>query len=539
MGASAFTLGSLFLGYKAISSNAANAGVKQTSTKQTSAKLSKEAPAANARLGINLSGIAYWASEFPFVDLMHQSGEWVSQPASGDWGKGPALALDAYGWVKALDKDCRATKIICAGGEVAYPSGTYAILYDGEGELKLTAPVGQLNRTEQGRYEAEVDATKGMLAIDIIATNPKNHLRNIRVIAPGFEASYQSNPWHPKFLSRWSGVACVRFMDMMATNNSKQQQWKNRPKPNDASYAKNGVPVELLVDLANRLSTDAWFCMPHLVDDGYVKQFATVVKRDLKPPLRAWLEYSNEVWNGGFAQYRYAAEQGQQAKLASDQWNAAYHYYARRSAEVFTVWHQVFEDRDRVVNVVASQAANAYLSSQILKVGDLGAQTDVLAIAPYVSFNVPLKADDKGISAANVSAWRLDKLFDYLNSTALPQSKKWMTENKKVANRFGLPLVAYEAGQHLVGIQGAENNAKLTDLLKKANADARMGEVYTSNLKHWQMAGGDLMCTFTSVEGWSKWGSWGLLQHTNDAASPKFTAVMNWAKSRGQKVNNE
>ena len=534
IGASSLAAGSLFFGYKALSKDTANAGTKNTSAQH----VVKPVPTPNARLGINFSGIAYWASEFPFVDLMHQSGAWVSQPPSGDWGSGPTLVLDAHGWVKALDRDCRATKIICAGDEVAYPSGTYVILYDGEGEIELTAPVGVMKQTGQGRLEVDIDATKGMLAIDIVATNPKNHLRNIRVIAPGFETSYQSNPWHPKFLSRWSGVACIRLMDMMATNNSEQQHWKNRPKPNDASYTQKGVPVELLVDLANRLDADAWFCMPHQADDDYIKQFAMVVKHHLKPHLHAWVEYSNEVWNGGFDQYDYAAKQGQALNLANDAWDAAFHFNALRSVTIFNTWQTVFEGRNRLVNVIASQAANAYLSEQLLNVGELAAQVDVLAIAPYVSFNVPMETNDAGISADKVAAWSLDKLFAYLNTTALPEAQSWIEANKKVADKFGLKLVAYEGGQHLVGIQGAENNDVLGDLLMQANGDARMGEVYAKNLVHWQTAGGDLMCTFTSVEGWSKWGSWGLLQHTNDAASPKLSAVMDWAKSRGQKVND-
>jgi hypothetical protein len=55
----------------------------------------------------------------------------------------------------------------------------------------------------------------------------------------------------------------------------------------------------------------------------------------------------------------------------------------------------------------------------------------------------------------------------------------------------------------------------------------------------WIEASGDLFCYFSSVGRWSKWGSWGILQHYDDdpAQSPKFTATFHWAKSQGQKVN--
>lgn len=535
LGLSALAASGLFFGYKALSKDAQYANTKNDSINDT-----HPAPLPNARLGINLSGVAYWATEFPFVDLMHQSGPWVSQPPSSDWGKGPKLVVDENGWVKELAPQCRATKILCAGGDRAeYPSGTYVVLYEGEGKIELTMAVGVIKKTEKGRLEVKVDATKGMFAIDIVHTNPQNYIRNIRVITPSFEASYESNPWHPQFLKRWSGVACIRFMDMMATNNSTQSNWQDRPKLADASYAEKGVPAELLVDLANRLETDAWFCIPHQAEDAYIKQFAMVVKRNLKPHLHAWVEYSNEVWNGGFDQYRYAASQGMAMKLANNEWEASYSYNAYRSTEIFKIWQAVFEGKERIVRVIASQAANAYLSDQILKFEGVAGLADVLAIAPYVSFNVPLESNETGVFSEKVANWHLDQLFEYLYSVALPESEKWILENKKIADTFGIKLVAYEGGQHLVGIQGAENNEKLANLLMQANADKQMGDVYRKNLTQWHAAGGDLMCTFNSVEAWSKWGSWGLLQHTNQTAadSPKFKAVMDWAKSRGQKVS--
>jgi hypothetical protein len=40
------------------------------------------------------------------------------------------------------------------------------------------------------------------------------------------------------------------------------------------------------------------------------------------------------------------------------------------------------------------------------------------------------------------------------------------------------------------------------------------------------------------VEKWTKFGSWGILQYYDDdpAQSPKFMAVMRWARGHGQNV---
>jgi hypothetical protein len=50
-----------------------------------------------------------------------------------------------------------------------------------------------------------------------------------------------------------------------------------------------------------------------------------------------------------------------------------------------------------------------------------------------------------------------------------------------------------------------------------------------------------MFCYFSSVGRWSKWGSWGMLEHYDDDAtkSPKYTATMRWAKKLGQNVEGE
>jgi hypothetical protein len=126
-----------------------------------------------------------------------------------------------------------------------------------------------------------------------------------------------------------------------------------------------------------------------------------------------------------------------------------------------------------------------------------------------------------------------------METKALPQCIDWIRSQKEVADQYGLKLVAYEGGQHMVGVGGAENNEDLTQLLHAANAHPRMGKIYDEYLAAWTKEGGDLFCNFSSVGRWSKWGSWGVLQYHDDnpAQSPKFMALLRWAKARGQAVS--
>lgn len=495
-------------------------------------KVTKAIPVANAQFGINLAGINDWSSEFPFVDLFKQSRAWFVE------GEQPAdthLSLDADGWITQLPLRAVASTIVSILGNSHFPSGDYVILYEGEGVIKVP---NQLHKSVQpGRIVVNVNGQKGIFRLDISKINPKNYIKNIRVLPIAQEQTYQKNPWNSEFLARWSGVVCLRFMDFMLTNGSQQIVWANRARPSDASFAGKGVPLEWLVDLANQLNCDAWFCMPHKADDDYIKRFAQYVKDHLKPNLRAWVENSNEVWNGGFQQHKDAATAGQQLNFSQDSAKAALRYYAYRSIRIFEIWMDVYKRQDRFVRVLASQAAYSPVAEEILSFQGAANHADVLAIAPYISFNVPT-VDENGLNDKQVSLWNLEQLFAHLNKVSLPESIQWVKSNKKIADEYGLKLVAYEAGQHLVGVSGGENNETLNNLFYSANADTRMGDIYTRSLIKWAQIGGDLTCSYNSVGCWSKWGSWGLLQNHDEVpkSSPKFVASVRWAISRGQKM---
>jgi len=145
------------------------------------------------------------------------------------------------------------------------------------------------------------------------------------------------------------------------------------------------------------------------------------------------------------------------------------------------------------------------------------------------------------LTAEKVAGWTVDQVMDHVEQKALPECISWMKTAGQVARKYNLKLVAYEAGQHLVGVGGGENNDQLTKLFGAANRSERMGKAYATYLKAWEDAGGDLLCNFSSVGAWSKWGSWGLVEYYDQDGrdSPKYRAVIDWANTRGQKMSAE
>jgi len=486
---------------------------------------------AQCRLGINVSAPVDWTTEHPFVDVFRFSRAWISQSNNAPWGAGPPLAVDTNGWITALQTNCYADTPMLTGGHA--PSGNYVCLYDGQGTISFWGASASVVSNAPGRVVVNVNGAAGGLFLRISAVSATNYIRNIRVLMPGAESNYLTQPFASNFLARWSGFNTVRFMSWMNINSSTQQNWSDRPRANFYNYTDRGVPLEAMIDLCNRLKANAWICVPHKASDDYVTQFAALVKQLLDPSLKVYIEYSNEVWNNQFPQNAYAQQQSAILHLGdpSRPWEGAALFYSERAVQIFQIFEQVFGGTNRLCRVLAWQAATDpgyWTDGLVLSPSNAWQHADALAIAPYLTFSP--SPGGAPLDSNAVTNWTVSHILDYVQTNCVAESIGWVTAQKAVAAKYGLPLICYEAGQSLVGVGGAENNDALTALLEAANRDPRMGAIYTSYLDAWRNAGGRLMCVFESVSSYSKYGSWGLLEFADQTDSPKFDAVMGWLR---------
>ncbi len=122
-----------------------------------------------SRLGINLSGPADWNTEQPFVDVFRLARAWISQEQGKGWGRGPALELDARGWVKSLAPGCSAETLMCTIEGGHYPAGRYVCLYEGEGAIEFSN-AGRVVSRAPGRIVCEVAPERGAIFLRLAAT---------------------------------------------------------------------------------------------------------------------------------------------------------------------------------------------------------------------------------------------------------------------------------------------------------------------------------------------------------------------------------
>lgn len=524
-------------------------------------------PNSASPLGTNLAGISDYSTELPFIDLFKSSRPWIPQCSQGepdcpqgewDTQESNLLNLDKDGWIKSIPapedppKYTRVSTLLFAGIPNRYPSGKYVVLYEGEGTIKYNFDARKDEAASRpGRDMIDVDASKGQgVLLTIYASDPQktgNYIRNIRVLQAEDESLYQQGEiFNPIFIDKIKKFRLLRFMDWMGTNNSQQKEWSDRPLPNNVTYTHKGnVPIEVMVNLANQLKTDAWFNMPHMATDEYMANFAKMVKERLDPNLKAYVEYSNEVWNFSFEQAHYALKQGK-AKWGQDKGDAYMNWYGLRTAQMCDIWKGVFADQQqRVVCVMGTQTAWRGLEEAALECPYWVAEgnkpcyqhgIDDYAITGYFSGELGTPEN-----APKVEAWLNDpdggfaKAVQHLKAgsslgktSTLPEVYDTFKYHANVAQKRGLQLVAYEGGQHIVGVQGVENNEKLTNFFMELNRRPEMQDLYIQLLNDWKQAGGNVFVNFIDIGVPSKWGSWGSLEYRGQKGSPKYNALMDF-----------
>ena len=529
--------------------------VSQTTTSKPSAEETINISNPKINIGTNLAALAYWSTQFPFKDFFKISPNWTPQKLDGvgntlkwDTEEYKKLDLDANGWVRSLhlektDHQYNAViSNISYGTEKEHFPKQLLVLYEGDGEIKYGFDARKnIGLSRPGRDVLDITLKDAQFYLRIEKTNPKNYLRNIRIIEPKYEKTYQKDIFNPEFIKRTMPYKTLRFMDWMRTNGSTQKNWQDRPTPQSATLNERGAPVEVMVDLANTVKADAWFTLPHLATDDYIKHFAQYVKTHLNPSLKVYVEYSNEVWNPAFQQGNYIEQQGKIAFNGSfdPDYTKRINWYSQRAVEVIGLWNQVFDNQNaRIIGVMGAQSANQWSAEQALKYSwakspKTSAQYGVkaIAIAPYFGYYIGDPSQ-----ASEVQTWKIDQLFKEITvggvlkkapkGGALPEVYNQVAGYGKLAKKNNLQLIAYEGGQHLTGSSGVENNQAITDLFIKANRDPKMKTIYKQFITKWGQLGGGLFVHFNDIGPHAKWGSWGALETISQVHSPKYDALV-------------
>ncbi len=277
---------------------------------------------ANLPIGMNITNAVYHTpmNLLIFTDMMKHMSNWVYQDA--DFAPGgedvpptdPGFDEDGYPVeIPMTPPGYSAPQTVHAIVPGHFPPGRYILTYDGDGDFhwygggSVVGSIVEVVSSQPGRIVLQYapKSESGNWAIMWITRSTRgNHVRNIQIIPEELEGSYDpAQPFRPEFLNAVNHLSAVRFMTWMSCNEGRMHgTWAQRVKETHYSQAAiQGTSIDLQIRLCNILELDAWFNVPHMVNDEYIVEFARLVRDNLDPRLTAYLEYSNELWNWGGA----------------------------------------------------------------------------------------------------------------------------------------------------------------------------------------------------------------------------------------------
>ncbi len=542
----------------------------------------------NPKLGINVGDLGKLTSSIPFTDIFKSSRGWFTS-CEYDWAANrpidpgctrkkslntqeqDQLQLDGNGWVRTLPSPQEAPIFtsITSTWRLSdhFPAGRYVVLYEGEGTMKIS---GDLRMAGQfpGHIEFDLLSPKRNLKLQITRTDPRrngNYIRNIRIVPKKNEKNYSRQVFNPDYIARIREMHSLRFMPWTNPRANLATEWNQRAGIGQAQYTGDGgVPAERMIDLANAINATPWLSIPYKASDDYMTQYARMVKNRLRKNQKVYIEYSNEMWNTIFPATTYAARkadklwkfpypkvpQGKRRVLLAANW------YAKRSVEMCQIWKREFAaERNRVKCVVGSLNSVPWVGKEILdcplwkEANGCGRHIDAYGIGPYFGDYIARKEN-----RATVKSWTHNadggksRLFQEIlhggmikdgpQGGSMERLKTQLAANKKLADKYGLEMLAYEAGQHLIRYDPPHTvkDPAVLNLFMSAQKDPRMRQAYQQYLNTWAQSGGGLMLHFYGIGQPEPKNFFGMLDHLNQPTTPKFQALMEYLGSKSTYV---
>jgi hypothetical protein len=218
------------------------------------------------------------------------------------------------------------------------------------------------------------------------------------------------------------------------------------------------------------------------------------------------------------------------------------------------IWKRTFGGQQhRVICVLSTYASSQRFGRELLdcplwqpngKKGECGRKADAFAVGPYFGDYIARIENRNTIGAwANQGDGGMNSIFreilqgglikDQYPGGAIQRSVEVRIKpNVALAKEYGLPLIAYEAGQHLLRVDPPHTirDPRLLEMFMKANRDPRMKTAYMRYLQAWRQNGGKLMVHFYGIGETDSRNFFSMLEHVGQHTSPKYQALLQYLR---------
>ncbi len=498
--------------------------------------------------GMNLGGLADWGTELPFVNLMRNARQWYTKDINNPdapWNSEQADNLtyrpDGYPThiPQTITESTYQQKVVTIWANTAgWEAGEYTVLWEGTGELSFWGAQSNLTQTDTHRitFDFNNPSADNILEMTIESSDINDPIRNIRVLMPGAEATYQDQPFNPIWLDIVLNFQSVRFMDWGRTNNWGQGgqdwddpslfAWEDRAQMDNYTWANDkGIPYEMMVKLMNDYDLNGWLCVPHRASNDYIQQMAEMFRDDLETERHLTVEYSNEIWNWIFGQTHWLLKYG--CEETGTDWPEGVVPYVQNCLDI---WTTTFTgELDRLTRVAGVQASWQDVSNRMVENLTVGS-FDAITPTFYFGFDEEADAEMDALGAAttvaDVAAFARE---------GMQNMRLWLeTQKTELADPLGVDMVFYEGGQHLTAHPFGVNPTYAQALLD-IQTDTAMFNLYNEmyDIMRTLQEGDEplQLMNFSLISSLSsQYGSWGILQTmTQDTTlipAPKYSAIL-------------
>ena len=514
-------------------------------------------------LGINLAGT------LGYVDVIKETRAWTSLTSA-------PLASDVHGWpqqdAQIVVLDARVNEWFNGPDpNAAQPDigGTYHLSF--QGHATVSTDWLQDFTVQNQVYNAATNTTTAdlvvqhnsypLLMIDFrntvnSASSTGAGVSNVKLIQPGYAAD-TTQVFTNAMLNDLAPFSALRYLNIDQANNYHSVQdangklipleWSQRKLPSAASQTSGpgqpGEAWEYMVAMANATNTDMWINIPASASNDYVTQLASLIKNGdtvdgvtyagLKPNLKVYLEFSNEVWGGSYNPYGYNIESAREQVAAGNsplnndgatgQGTWGERNYLAQTMRVTNIFRGVMGAdptyaKIRPVLGWAEGYYQYYSSTFPWFEKNYGAPSNYFYGMGNANYDSP--TDYSSVT----------NLINSLTNSLTVQATRTM-HLSAIAKSYGLHVVAYEGGPDA----GSAPDAAGAQVALAANRDPRMEALIAQEYTTWYAAGGDLAMVYDGpYENWTPNNQYSILevaQAANPTASPKYRGLVDLGKA--------
>lgn len=487
-------------------------------------------------VGLNISGgTGYDCTSVYLADLMELSSGFFD-PSNG----GAPFAVDAHGWPTTVPDAAHApTNLLALNAYL--PAGTYPVTANGAGTIRFaTTGVG-------GYQDCVFDGSGTPLAItttggggegaqwgcQIVATDPGNHLRDVRVMLPDSTSSRFS----AAFLAYLAPFACLRMVDWQSANSNSMVNWTDRAI-RTAHFTVNGrgsIDYETICALANETGKDLWLHIPYGASDDYCTQMGAFFDANLNAGIRIYVEYANECWNyGNSAKWGYLiAQSSNPTDPPYVQCNGnSYALIGLRMGHTMQLFKDAVTSGRRVTRVVGGQSGNYGGVTRAFTdtLDGHGYSYEAVGTAPYVGSIYTPNSTAYGSDPAAELTHLFSGVPSYIDDGIVPETVLHIDHYCPL----GKEVLFYECGSGLLG--GGPDVPELV----ASQLDARIGTYYddfsakVNALPATHSGSVDLKLYYHDCGPWNVFGLWGHRRGTYvEPPGVKWTTIVAEAAAGG------